>query len=120
RGRRVAGRQLQLWSASLFCGFAVWTYWSVIVVYLLQLGFPFSVNELFSLIAIAGLAGGTLRISLGFLAPVGGGRRLLLMAVALLIVPALGTGLALQRGEVSLLLLQLFALTSGVGAACFS
>jgi nitrate/nitrite transporter NarK len=55
---------LNLWVSvpSLLCGFAVWLYWGIITVQMLNLGFPFSKPELFTLTAIAGFTGATLRI----------------------------------------------------------
>ena len=41
--------------------------WGIITVQMLNLGFPFSQAELFTLTAIAGLAGATMRIPASFL-----------------------------------------------------
>ncbi len=43
-------------------GFAVWMMWGMITTQMQNLGFSFTVNQLFSLTALAGLAGATLRI----------------------------------------------------------
>ena len=73
-GKKVATRNLWISIPSLLCGFAVWLYWSVITVQMLNLGFPFTTAELFTLSAIAGLAGATLRIPSSFLVRVEIGR----------------------------------------------
>ena len=56
-GKRVANRNLWISIPSLLCGFAVWLYWGIITVQMLNLGFPFAKSELFTLTAIAGLTG---------------------------------------------------------------
>ena len=46
---------------ALLCGFAVWGMWGIITVQMLNLGFPFTQAELFTLTAIAGISGATMR-----------------------------------------------------------
>ncbi|MDP6208578.1 MAG: hypothetical protein QGG01_09735, partial [Roseibacillus sp.] len=94
-GKKVASRNLWISIPSLLCGFAVWLYWSVITVQMLNLGFPFSNADLFTLSAIAGLSGATLRIPSSFLVRVAGGRNTVFFTTALLMIPAVGTGFAL-------------------------
>ena len=61
-GKRIAYRNLWISVPSLLCGFAIWGMWGIITVQMLNLGFPFSQAELFTLTAISGLAGATMRI----------------------------------------------------------
>ena len=61
-GKKIANRNLWISIPSLLLGFAVWVMWGIITVQMLNLGFPFKPEQLFSLTAIAGLAGATLRI----------------------------------------------------------
>ncbi|MEO7152618.1 MAG: hypothetical protein ABIX46_13040, partial [Burkholderiaceae bacterium] len=58
-GKRVAYRNLWLSVPALLCAFAVWGMWGIITVQMLNLGFPFTQAELFTLTAIAGIAGAT-------------------------------------------------------------
>lgn len=111
-----------LWSASgiLACGFAVWLQWSVWVVYMPVLGFTFSLEQLFSLLAIAGLSGALFRIPASFFSLSLSSRYSFILIVYLLLVPVLGTAHALQTPSSSLLTFQLLALLSGLGAAVFS
>ena len=51
-GKKVANRNLWISIPSLLCGFAVWLYWGIITVQMLNLGFPFEKSELFTLAAI--------------------------------------------------------------------
>src|SRR5689334_6178390 len=59
-GKRVAYRNLALSVPALLCGFAVWGMWGIITVQMLNSGYPFSQAELFTLTAIAGIAGATM------------------------------------------------------------
>jgi NNP family nitrate/nitrite transporter-like MFS transporter len=101
------------------CGFGVWVSWGVVAVLLLQVGFPYTLNGLFSIIAIAGMAGGSLRIALGFLSPHLTSSWALGLPMVLLMIPALGMAMALQR-DTPLWILQMLALVSGLGGGCYS
>ena len=50
-GSAIAKRNLWISIPSLLCGFAVWLYWGIITVQMLNLGFPFTQAELFTLTA---------------------------------------------------------------------
>ncbi len=119
-GRRVATRNLWISIPALFCGFAVWLMWGVITVQMINLGFPFSKEELFTLTAISGLAGATMRIPASFLVRLAGGRNTIFLTTAMLITPAVGTGLALQYQDTPLWVFQLLALWCGVGGGNFA
>lgn len=108
-----------LLSASLVCGVGVWLSWGVVAVLLLQVGFPYTLNGLFSLIAIAGMAGGSLRITLGFMLPQSTSPWALALPMTLLMISSLGMATALQR-EAPLWVLQGLALLSGIGVGCYS
>jgi len=119
-GKRIAYRNLWISIPALLCGFAVWGMWGVITVQMLNLGFPFSQAELFTLTAIAGISGATMRIPASFLIRLAGGRNTIFLTTAMLLSPALGTGIALQHPEWPLWVFQLMALWSGVGGGNFA
>ena len=119
-GKKVAYRNLWISVPALLCGFAIWGMWGIITVQMLNLGFPFSQAELFSLTAIAGLAGATMRIPASFLIRVAGGRNTIFLTTAMLLAPAMGTGIVLQHKEWPLWAFQLMALWSGVGGGNFA
>ena len=119
-GKSVASRNLWISIPSLLCGFAVWLYWGIITVQMLNLGFPFAKSELFTLMAIAGLTGATLRIPSSFFIRPFGGRNVIFFTTALLMIPAVGTGLALQDQNTPLWVFQLLALLSGFGGGNFA
>jgi NNP family nitrate/nitrite transporter-like MFS transporter len=119
-GRKIAYRNLWISVPALLCGFAVWGMWGIITVQMLNLGFPFSKDELFTLTAIAGIAGATMRIPASFLIRLAGGRNTVFLSTAMLLAPAIGTGIALQHPEWPLWVFQLMALWSGVGGGNFA
>jgi MFS transporter, NNP family, nitrate/nitrite transporter len=119
-GKRVASRNLWISIPSLLCGFAVWLYWGIITVQMLNLGFPFTKSELFTLTAIAGLTGATLRIPSTFFIRIAGGRNTIFFTTSLLIIPAVGAGFALQSADTPLWVFQILALLSGIGGGNFA
>lgn len=119
-GKHVAWRNLWLSVPALLCAFAVWGMWGIITVQMNNLGFPFTQAELFTLTAIAGLAGATMRIPAAFLIRLAGGRNTIFLTTAMLLAPAIGTGIALQHKEWPLWVFQLMALWSGVGGGNFA
>jgi NNP family nitrate/nitrite transporter-like MFS transporter len=119
-GKKIAYRNLWISVPALLCGFAVWGMWGIITVQMLNLGFPFSQAELFTLTAIAGLAGATMRIPASFLIRLAGGRNTIFLTTAMLLAPAIGTGIVLQHKDWPLWAFQLMALWSGVGGGNFA
>jgi NNP family nitrate/nitrite transporter-like MFS transporter len=119
-GKGIAYRNLWISIPSLLLGFAVWMMWGIITVQMLNLGFPFTQGDMFSLTAIAGLAGATLRIPSSFFIRIAGGRNAIFLTTALLMIPALGTGIALQDKATPLWAFQLLALLSGIGGGNFA
>ncbi len=119
-GKKIAYRNLWISVPALLCGFAVWGMWGIITVQMLNLGFPFTQAELFTLTAIAGIAGATMRIPASFLIRLAGGRNTIFLTTAMLLAPAIGTGIALQHPEWPLWVFQLMALWSGVGGGNFA
>nr|WP_163501085.1 antiporter [Halomonas socia] len=119
-GKRVANRNLWISIPSLLMGFAVWMMWGMITTQMQNLGFPFTTDQLFTLTATAGLAGATLRIPASFMIRIAGGRNTIFLTTALLMIPALGTGIALMNPETPFWMFQAMALLSGIGGGSFA
>ncbi|WP_336365950.1 antiporter [Marinobacter sp. C2H3] len=119
-GKRIASRNLWISIPSLLMGFAIWMMWGMITAQMQNLGFPFSVEQLFTLSAIAGLSGATLRIPASFMIKIAGGRNTIFLTTALLMLPALGTGLALMTPDTPFVVFQGLALLSGIGGGNFA
>lgn len=120
QGKAIANRNLWISIPSLLCGFAVWLYWSIVTVQMLNLGYPFTQPELFTLAGIGGLAGATLRIPTSFLIRIAGGRNTVFLTTSLLMIPAIGTGIALRDTSTPLWVYQTLALLSGLGGGNFA
>ncbi|MBZ0185249.1 MAG: hypothetical protein K8F91_03280 [Candidatus Obscuribacterales bacterium] len=119
-GKSIGFNNLYVSIPCLLTAFAVWMYWGVITVQMLSLGFPFQQDELFTLTAVAGLSGATLRIPSTFFIRLAGGRNTIFFTTLLLLIPAMGTGLALQDKSTPLWTFQLLALLSGIGGGNFA
>ncbi len=119
-GQGIANRNLWISIPALLCGFAVWLYWGIITVQMINLNFGFTQAELFTLTAIAGLSGATLRIPSTFFIRLAGGRNTVFLTTALLLIPAAGTAVILQNPDAPLWQFQLMALLSGFGGGNFA
>jgi len=119
-GKSIATRNLWISIPSLLVGFAVWLYWGIITVQMINLGFAFEKSQLFTLGAIAGLTGATLRIPSTFFIRIAGGRNTIVFTTALLMIPAVGAGLALSNPDTPLWQFQILAFLSGIGGGNFS
>lgn len=120
QGARIANRNLWISIPSLLCGFAVWLMWGIITVQMANAGFSFTPDQLFTIAAISGLSGATLRIPASFFIRLCGGRNTVWLTTALLMIPTFGTGMALQSLDTPLWVFQLLALLSGIGGGNFA
>jgi NNP family nitrate/nitrite transporter-like MFS transporter len=139
KGRKIANRNL--WSSipALLLAFSIWIMWGVLVKYMKEFGFTFGmveglvqgseeyiaklkeINSLYyTLPAIAGLSGATLRLPNSFLISLGGGRNVIFVTTALLLIPAIGTGIALSDISTSYMFFAVMALLSGFGGGNFA
>ena len=119
-GRRIANRNLWLSMPALLLAFAVWVVWSVIVVELPHVGFQFSQNQLFWLAALPGLSGPFFRALYSFVVPIFGGRNWTVFSTALLLLPTLWIGVAVQDPNTNYAVFVAIALLCGLGAGNFS
>ncbi len=139
-GKKVANRNLWVSIPNLLLGFAVWIYWGMVAKYIQKLHFgsggelfnftfmndgqPYEEKAyralLFTLPAVAGLAGATLRIPNSFMIAICGGRNVKFMTTLLLILPALGAGIGLQDHTTPFYVFIILASFSGVGGGAFA
>ena len=138
-GKKIAYRNLWISIPNLLLAFAVWLFWGTIVVRMQGLhdvhpelynftfgndGNPLTGNAyralLYTLPAVAGLAGATLRIPNSFMIAICGGRNVKFLTTMLLVLPALGTGLALQNPNTAFPIYIVLAVLSGIGGGAFA
>jgi NNP family nitrate/nitrite transporter-like MFS transporter len=139
-GKGIAKRNLWISIPNLLLAFAVWIYWGMVAKYIQQLHFatggelfnftfmnggePYGEAGyralLFTLPAVAGLAGATLRIPNSFMIAICGGRNVKFMTSALLILPAVSAGIALQDPTTPFWIFIILAALSGIGGGVFA
>jgi NNP family nitrate/nitrite transporter-like MFS transporter len=138
-GKKVASRNLWISIPNLLCGFAVWLYWGMVAKFVQRAHFAdgslFSFTDwndgvplggddyralLFTLPAVAGLVGATMRIPNSFMIALCGGRNVKFMTTLLLLLPALGAGIALRDPTTPFLTFVILASLSGVGGGAFA
>lgn len=138
-GKKIANKNLWFSIPALLLAFSVWVMWGVLINFMKEFGFNFGMTEglepgtdaynemlgkvnnlYYTLPAIAGLAGATLRLPNSFLISLGGGRNVIFTTTALLLIPAIGTGIALSNVNTPYLFFAAMALFSGFGGGNFS
>ncbi len=138
-GKKIANKNLWISIPALLLAFAVWIMWGMLVTYMKDFGFTFglldgltegtpeyekamaNINAMYyTLPAIAGLAGATLRLPNSFLIALGGGRNVIFVSTMLLIIPAVGAGIGLSNINTSYEFFAAMALLSGFGGGNFS
>jgi NNP family nitrate/nitrite transporter-like MFS transporter len=119
-GARVARRNLLVSIPCLLSAFAVWQCWSVIVVQMQRVGFPFTKAQHYAVLAVAGLSGATLRIPSSFLVALSGGRLAVAATTALLLLPVVGASVALRDPSTPFATFVVLAALSGIGGGAFA
>lgn len=138
KGKKIALRNLWISIPALLLGFAVWIMWGVITTYMKKYGYNFGlitpemtpaevseklkeINMLYyTLPAIAGLTGATLRIPNSFLISIAGGRNVIFITTFLLLLPVIGTGMALKNINTPYITFAILAALSGIGGGNFA
>ena len=119
-GKQVAKRNL-IWSIfAEHLGFSVWLLWSVCAALLAKVGFNFSPQQLFFLVALPNLVGALLRLPYTFAVPKFGGRNWTIFSAFVLLIPTLAFAYFVQRTETPYWVFLLIAATAGVGGGNFS
>ena len=119
-GKFVARRNL-FWSIlAEHIGFSVWLMWSVTAPRLPKLGFKYSTEELFTLVAIPGLVGALARFPYTFAVPKFGGRNWTIVSALMLLVPTLLLASLVTRPDTPFLVMALAAASAGFGGGNFA
>ncbi|MFA7323564.1 MAG: MFS transporter [Candidatus Nanopelagicales bacterium] len=119
-GARVAKRNLKFSIYAEFLGFSVWLLWSIIAVKLNDVGFNFSADQLFWLVAVPSLVGSVLRLPYTFAVPKFGGRNWTIISALLLVVPTIGLAWAVSHPATPFWAMLLIAATAGFGGGNFA
>ena len=96
-GKRIARRNL-FWSIlAENIGFSVWLVWSVVATRLNKVGFHYTTDQLFPLVAMPGLVGSLMRFPYTFAVPRFGGRNWTIVSALLILIPASTLALLVGR-----------------------
>jgi MFS transporter, NNP family, nitrate/nitrite transporter len=119
-GRRIARRNL-FWSIlAENIGFSVWLIWSVTATRLNRIGFHYTTDQLFQLVALPGLVGALMRFPYTFAVPRFGGRNWTIVSALLILIPASALALLVGRPETPFWLMATAAATAGLGGGNFA
>src|SRR6478736_8512619 len=119
-GKAVARRNL-IWSiVAEHIGFSVWLIWSIVATKLPAAGFPYSTEQLFSLVALPGLIGSLMRFPYTFAVPKFGGRNWTIVSALLLFIPTTLLALLVTRPETPYWAMAMAAATAGLGGGNFA
>jgi MFS transporter, NNP family, nitrate/nitrite transporter len=120
RGRRIARRNL-IWSiVAENLGFSIWLIWSVTATRLPKLGFHYTTDQLFSLVALPGLVGALVRFPYSFAVPRFGGRNWTIVSALLLFIPTVLLVVLVSHPGAPYWLMALAAATAGLGGGNFA
>src|SRR5689334_2203534 len=98
-GKRIARRNL-IWSIiAENIGFSVWLLWSVTATRLPKVGFNYTTDQLFLLVAIPGLIGALIRFPYTFAVPKFGGRNWTVVSALLLLIPTISLSVLVTRPD---------------------
>lgn len=117
---KIAWKTLTITTFTLILSFASWFMMSVIAVKLPGLGFPFSKDQLFWLVAIPGLTAGILRIIHTFILPIFGTRHVVTFATFIKLIPVIAIGFAVMNVNTPFWVFVILAFATGFGGGDFS
>ena len=120
KGKHIARRNLCISVACLLLAFCVWMLFSAVAVNLNKIGFNFTTDQLFLLTALPSLSGAILRVPYSFMVPLFGGRRWTVFSTAILIIPCVWLGFAVQNTTTPLEVFIVIALLCGFAGANFA
>lgn len=120
KGKYIARRNL-IWSilAEHF-GFSVWLTWSIVATKLPQVGFTYTTDQLFQLVALPGLVGSLIRFPYTFAVPRFGGRNWTIVSAGLLLIPTISLAYFVTRPETPFWMMLMVAATAGFGGGNFA
>lgn len=119
-GKRIARRNL-IWSIiAENIGFSVWVLWSVTATRLPKVGFDYTTDQLFLLVAIPGLVGALIRFPYTFAVPRFGGRNWTIVSALLLLIPTILLSVLVTKPDTPFWMMAFAAATAGLGGGNFA
>ncbi len=119
-GKAIAQRNL-IWSiVAEHLGFSIWLIWSVVATKLPQVGFHYSTDQLFQLVALPGLIGALMRFPYTFAVTTFGGRNWTIFSASVLLIPTIALAYFVTRPDTPFWVMALVASTAGLGGGNFA
>jgi NNP family nitrate/nitrite transporter-like MFS transporter len=119
-GKRIARRNL-IWGILVeTLGFSIWLVWSVTATKLPSVGFPYTTDQLLTLVAVPGLVGALIRFPYTFAVPRFGGRNWTIVSALVLLIPTAGLAILVQDPTTPYWLMVVVAATAGLGGGNFA
>ncbi|AUY25279.1 MAG: nitrate/nitrite transporter NarU [Mixta calida] len=119
-GKKIARRNLWVSVFALLLAFCVWMLFSAVAVNLNKVGFHFTTDQLFLLTALPSLSGAILRVPYSFAVPLVGGRQWTVISTAILIIPCVWLGFAVQNTATPYSVFIIISLLCGFAGANFA
>jgi NNP family nitrate/nitrite transporter-like MFS transporter len=120
KGKAIATRNL-FWSIlAEHLGFSIWLIWSIVATKLPQVGFRYTTDQLFQLVALPGLVGSLMRFPYTFAVPKFGGRNWTIVSALLLFIPTSALAWFVTRPDTPFWLMLIVAATAGLGGGNFA
>lgn len=119
-GERIANRNLWISIPNLLIAFSVWQIWSILSLRLIDAGFPYNTNQVFTLTAIPALTGALVRIFYSIGVTYTGGKTWTIFSTLILLFPVVGIGMALKNPDTPYTVMLLLAALCGLGGGNFA
>ena len=119
-GKPIAKRNLIFSIFGEHLGFSVWLLWSASAALLAKVGFAFSPQQLFWLVAVPNLVGSLLRLPYTFAVPKFGGRNWAIFSALMLVLPTILFAIVVQKPGTPFWVFIVIAATAGVGGGNFA
>jgi MFS transporter, NNP family, nitrate/nitrite transporter len=119
-GKYIARRNL-IWSVvAEHLGFSIWLLWSIVATKLAAVGFHYTTDQLFQLVAVPGLIGSLMRFPYAFAPAMFGGRNWTIFSAAVLFIPTLALAYFVTQPATPFWLMLTVAATAGLGGGNFA
>src|SRR5580698_4602264 len=119
-GKAIAQRNL-IWSIlAENIGFSVWAIWSIVATKLNSVGFHFTTDQLFNLVALPGVVGALLRFPYTFAVTTFGGRNWTIFSASVLLIPTIALAYFVTKPDTPYWMMACVATLAGFGGGNFA
>ena len=120
KGKVIALRNL-IWSiVAAHLGFSIWLIWSIVATKLNSVGFKFTTDQLFQLVALPGLVGSLMRFPYTFAVTTFGGRNWTIFSGSVLFIPAIALAYFVTKPDTPYSTMLLVSALAGLGGGNFA